>query len=45
MEVAQSLFTVNRAGSVADAAANVIGAVLEYVAYRSAKYIRSKIVA
>jgi len=44
LEVAQSLFTYNRTGSVEDAVANAIGAGLGYVAYLSVKYIRAKMV-
>lgn len=42
LEVAQSLFTYNRTGSVEDAAVNTIGASLGYAAYLSVKYIRTK---
>lgn len=43
MEFAQSLLTVNRTGSVADAIANAIGAALGFVAYQAVKTIRAKI--
>ncbi|MDX8400430.1 MAG: VanZ family protein [Gallionellaceae bacterium] len=42
IELAQSLFTVNRAGSLEDAIANAIGAGLGYVAYNMVKYLYDK---
>lgn len=43
VEVAQSLFTRNRVGSVDDALANIIGAVIGYIFYHVAKYIHAKV--
>jgi VanZ family protein len=45
IEVAQSLFTSNRVGSVDDAAANAIGAGLGFAAYHSVKYVHARICA
>ena len=39
VEIAQSLFTYNRTGSVEDAVANAMGAALGYAAYQGARYI------
>lgn len=41
IEIAQSLFTLNRTGSLADAAANSIGTVTGYAVYHVAKYLRT----
>lgn len=43
MEIAQSLLTTNRTGSVEDAVANTIGAALGFATYQTAKYVRAKI--
>lgn len=42
IEVAQSLFTTNRSGSVDDAVANAVGALLGFVLFRSAEYLHSR---
>lgn len=42
MEIAQSLFTVNRSGSLEDAAVNVLGAVLGYIIFQAVTWIHSK---
>lgn len=42
IEIAQSLFTSNRMGSVEDAVANAIGATLGCLVYFIARYIREK---
>lgn len=44
LEIAQSLFTYNRTGSVEDAVANTIGVGLGYIVYHAIKYIGDKMV-
>lgn len=42
IEIAQSLFTANRTGSVEDAVANAIGAVLGFLAFHAVKYLYAR---
>lgn len=42
IEVAQSLFTRNRSGSVEDVAANIIGALLGFAVFRAAEWLFSR---
>lgn len=39
MEISQTLFTVNRSGSLEDAAVNALGAVLGYVIFQVVKWL------